>query len=285
MNRIFLTALVALFAIGKAVAADFATEVMVATFKLSVHSGAATCFLVRRKPPDQACYLVTAAHVMEEVKEQTAVLVLRAPKPDGTYERHDYTITIRSGDKPLWVRNKTEDVAVLRLTEPLPVPVTVLPESVLADEIQFQRSGVHICSPLFVLTYPAQLEANEAGFPIARSGIFASPPLVLMPDSISLLSKSTNSPGPATFLADFTTFSGDSGGPVFIKTAGGHALIVGIVLGRGFQDLKHEDEYGEQVARYPLGLGIILRAQCVRDTLDAAAKFDVPASKPPAKSP
>ncbi len=108
--------MIALFAIGKPVAADFATQVMDATFKFSAHDRAATCFLVRRKPPDQACYLVTAAHVVEEVKEQTAVLVLRAPKPDGTYERHDYTITIRSGDKPLWVRNKTEDVAVLRLT-------------------------------------------------------------------------------------------------------------------------------------------------------------------------
>ena len=106
-----------------------------------------------------------------------------------------------------------------------------------------------------------------------------------MSDSISLLSKSTNSPGLATFLADFTTFSGDSGGPVFIKTADGHPLIVGIVLGRGFQDLKHEDEYGEQLVHYPLGLGIILRAQCVRDTLDAAAKSDAPVSKPPAKSP
>ncbi len=106
-----------------------------------------------------------------------------------------------------------------------------------------------------------------------------------MSDSISLLSKSTNSPGLATFLADFTTFSGDSGGPVFIKTADGHPLIVGIVLGRGFQDLKHEDEYGEQLVDYPLGWGIILRAQCVRDTLDAAAKSDAPVSKPPAKSP
>jgi hypothetical protein len=282
MNRLlrpFLATLVILSAIQTAAASDFASEVMNATFKFYDPDSTGTCFLVRRKPPDTACYLVTAAHVMEETKGQTAVLVLRAPKPDGSYARQDYTITLRSGDKPLWVCNKTEeDVAVLRLIAPLPVPVAALPDSVLADETRFQQSGVHICSPLFVLTYPARLEANDAGFPIARSGIFASPPLLPLPVNSVLLPKSTNSLRPVTFLADFTTFSGDSGGPVFIKAAGGHPLIVGIVLGRGFQDLKREDEYGEAVVHYPLGLGTILHAQCVRDTLDAAAKPDAPAA-------
>lgn len=273
MKQTFLFALMALFAMGTT-AADFATEVMNATFKFSDPDSTATCFLVRRKAPDTAVYLVTAAHVMEEAKGQAAVLVLRAPKADGTYQRHDYTITIRSEGKPLWVRHQTQDVAVLRLTAPLPVAVPALPESVIADDAQFQRSGVHVCSPLYVFTYPARIEANDAGFPIARSGIFASPPLLPMPVSAGLRPTSTNSPQPVTFLADFTTFAGDSGGPVFIKAAHGQPLIVGIVLARNFQDIKHEDEYGEEVVHHPFEIGTILRAQCVRDTLEAAAKPD-----------
>jgi hypothetical protein len=276
INRIWLTAPIALLAIHMATASDFATEVMNATFKFYDPDSTGTCFLVRRQPPDTAIYLVTAAHVMQETKGQTAQLVLRAPKPDGSYERHDYPITIRSKDKPLWERNQSEDVAVLRLAGPLPVPVTALPESALADESRFRRSGVHICSPLFVLTYPARVEANDAGFPIARSGIFASPPLLPMPVSSGLVPKSTNPTPPVTFLADFPTFSGDSGGPVFIKAAGGHPLIVGIVVARSFQDIKTDNEYGQTLVHHPLGLGIIIHAQCVRDTLDAAAKLDAP---------
>jgi hypothetical protein len=270
--RIFLATLLVALIIRPAAASDFATDVMNATFKFYDPDSTATCFLVRREPPDTANYLITAAHVIEDVKGRTAVLVLRTPKADGSFARRDYTITIRTNGRALWVRHKTEDVAVLRLTAPLPVPVAALPESVLADEARFQQSGVHICSPLFVLTYPARLEANDAAFPIARRGIFASAPLLPMPVTPSLLPKSTKSSRPVTFLADFTTFAGDSGGPVFIESADGSPLIVGIVLGRTSQDLKHQDEYGEALVHYPLGLGTILHAQCVRDTLDAAAK-------------
>ena len=272
LGEAVLVALAAGWVMGTAAAADFASQVMDATFKYYDPDASGTCFLVRRQPPDTATYLVTAAHVLEETKPPTATLVLRAAQADGTYQRHDYTITIRSGGQPLWVRHAIEDVAVLRLATPLPCAVPALPESALMDEAGFQRSGVHICSPLFVLTYPARVEANDAGFPIARSGIFASPPLLPMPVAADQSAKSTNSPGHLVFLAEFTTFSGDSGAPVFIEGKDGHPFIVGIVLGRMFQDLRHEDEYGEELVHYPLGLGIVLHAQCVRDTLEAAAK-------------
>lgn len=270
--RTFLATWLVALILHPALAADFATDVMNATFKFYDPDSTATCFLVRREPPDTANYLVTAAHVMEEVKGRTAVLVLRTPKADGTFARRDYTLTLRTNGRPLWVRHPTEDVAVLRLTAPLPEPVAALPESALADEARFKQSGVHICSPLFVLTYPTRLEANDAAFPIARRGIFASAPLLPMPVTSGLMPKSKKSTPPVTFLADFTTFAGDSGGPVFIEAADGSPLVVGIVLARSFQDLKHKDEYGEALVHYPLGLGIILHAQCVRDTLAAAAK-------------
>jgi len=239
--------------------------VLDATFKFYEPDSTSTCFLVHREKPDTAYYLVTAAHTLERTKRKTAVLVLREPNPDGSYLRHDFDIPIRRGEQHLWVRHETQDVAVLRLTEALPVAVPTLPESVLADASRLKQAGVHICSPLFVLTYPARFEANAAGFPVARQGIFASPPL--LPVTLH-----------PTFLADFTTFAGDSGAPVFIEASGGHPLIMGIVVAQSNEDDKLESEYEDRVIRHPLGLGTILHAKYIREAIEAAAKTNAPAS-------
>lgn len=161
-----------------AAAADFATEMLDATFKLYHRDSTATCFFVRREAPDTGLYLVTAAHVLEKTKGETAIVVLRKAKDDGSFERLDHTIQIRREDKPLWMRDPKQDVAVLRLAESPQVAVVALPISVLANEDALKAAGVHICSPLFVLTFPQRIEANGAGFPVARQGIFASPPLL-----------------------------------------------------------------------------------------------------------
>jgi Trypsin-like peptidase domain len=253
-----LASLLSAILLHTASAADFATEVMEATFKIFHPDSTSTCFLVKRDAPDEATYLVTTAHTVERMKGKTAVLVLREPKPDGSYLRHDYTIDIRDGDTPLWSRHEKQDVAVLRLVKPLPVAVKVLPLSVLADEAALKTSGVHICSPLFVLTYPQRFEANGAGFPVARQGIFASPPLLPVPAH-------------PTYLADFTTFAGDSGGPVFIETADRRPLITGIVLAQHHHEDKLKSEYEDRVIRHPLGMGTILHASFVRETLEQSA--------------
>ena len=151
------------------------------------------------------------------------------------------------------------------MTETLPVPVAALPGSVFADESRLKQASVHICSPLFVLTYSARFEANGAGFPVARRGIFASPPLLPVPTH-------------PTFLADFTTFAGDSGGPVFLEVTEGHPLVVGIVIAQSTQEDTMKSEYEERVVRHPLGLDTILHATYVRDTLESAAKSAVPTS-------
>jgi hypothetical protein len=236
-------------------ATDFATEMMGATFKF----GGASCFLVRRAAPDTAVYLVTTAHSIGPPPGDTGVLVLRKSKPDGSYERHEHTVTIRRDGKPLWVRHEKQDVMVLRLEAPLPVPVAALPVSALADETRLKAAAVHLCSPLFALGYPKQLEADASGLPVARQGIFASPPL---------LPWRTH----PNFLADFKAFGGDSGGPVFIAGPDNHPLVVGIVTDQLYFDEVWEGMYLEQRIRTPLGVVKILHAQYIRDTLEAAVK-------------
>jgi len=140
----------------------------------------------------------------------------------------------------------------------MPVRVSALPVSSLANDDRLKAAGVHICSRLFVLTYPERFEANAAGFPVARQGIFSSPPLL----------PSDEHP---TFLADFNTFSGDSGGPVFIATDDKETpLVVGIVLGQYFHDEKFKTEYEDRHIRHPLGLGIVLHARYIRETIALA---------------
>lgn len=259
MKRSLIGLLILFCAAGTAGAEDFATEMMDATFKFFHPDSTSTCFLVRREAPDEAIYLVTTGHTLENTKGETAVIVLRESKPDGSYERRDHTIHVRHGDTPLWVRNQAHDVAVLRLADPLPVPVKGLPVASLADEGRLKAAGVHICSALYVLTYPQRFEANGAGFPVARQGIFSSPPLLPLA-------------GHPTFLADFTTFAGDSGGPVFIDVGDGHPLVVGLSIAQHFLDVRMKTDYEERLSRYPLGMGIILHAHFVRETIDAAAK-------------
>lgn len=250
--------LLGIFSFAVTASADFAVEMIEATFKLFDPSVTGTCFLVRRDVPDQALYLVTAAHMLEGTKADTAILVLRERLDDGTDKRRDHTITIRREGKALWVRHAKDDVAVLRLAEIPPVPVGTVPLSAIADEGGLTTATVHVCSPLFVLTYPKTFEANGAGFPVARKGIVASHPLVPVAAK-------------HTFLADFTTFGGDSGGPVFIPGADGHPLVIGMVIAQFRHDEQLKTEYEERSIHYPLGLGEVLHAQFVRETIEQAA--------------
>ena len=259
MKQAILALLVGIISGATASAGDFATEMLEATFKLFHADSTGTCFLVRRAAPDQGLYIVTAAHVLEHTKGDTAIVVLRERQADGSYQRRDHTITIRRDDKPLWVRHATEDTAVVRLAEPPPVPVSALALAAIADEAHLTAAGLHICSPLFVLTYPQRFEANDAGFAVARQSIIASHPFMPVHRY-------------HTYLADFTTFAGDSGGPAFIAGPDGHPLLIGMVLAEFRHDERVKMEYEERTIHHPLGLATVLHAQFVRDTIEQAAR-------------
>jgi len=106
-----------------------------------------------------------------------------------------------------------------------------------------------------------RIEANPAGFPVVRHGSIASFPLT----PVQLF---------PTFEADFSTFAGDSGGPVIVcdprsKTPAGQSpLVLGIVISEIREDEKMAMLNEERTVHVPMNLGNAVQARFVRETIE-----------------
>jgi hypothetical protein len=209
---------------------------MRATFKLFNKDSTATCFLLR---DGGDVFLVTAAHTVEKASGETSLLVLRDRDGD-TWKRRDEKVAIREAD-----------LAVLKLELEVPEEATLPVTAVKADG--FPRFG----DPVMLLTYPARVEANGAGFPIARRAIVASYPAEPMAEH-------------PTFLLDATAWDGDSGGPVFADAGDGRPQVVGLVIERinHVENIKSDRE--TRKIETPMGLSKALGAKLILDTIRRA---------------
>lgn len=246
------------------------TVLMESTFKIMGTNSSGTGFVIGRpypKEPTKSRFtLVTAAHVLEGIKEDTATLMMRQKSPDGSWLKVLVPQKIRDGGKPLWVRHSTADVAAMYIRIPANIiNGAILPMDLLADDKILNEFEIHPGDRLFCLGFPFNAEANEAGFPILRSGSIASYPL--------LPSKETK-----TFLFDFQVFPGNSGGPVYFYDSnrtyhGGTNIgtsiqfIIGLVSQQKVitEDLK--ELFGERKQQHPLGLAEVVHASLIKDTI------------------
>ncbi len=246
-------------ALCKAIAGEHspgnAEQVLHSTFKLFNSGSTATCFLVHREDSPDKPIIISAAHVFEKMKGDTAIIVLRKKEATGQYKRHDHEIRIRSNNKTLWTRHPEHDIAALPLGRiPEGVPCPSIASSLLSNTQKLKKSGVTICESVFVLCYPERTEANSIGFPIARHATIASFPI-------------TPAKHYPSFMIDFNTFGGDSGGPVFIKRASGSPLIIGIATAQYRYDETIKMLNEERSVHHPLGLSKILHGQFITDTI------------------
>lgn len=170
----------------------------------SVNAG--TCFILGRPIPSSTTgkhryTLITAAHVLEDIAGDQAQLLLRKKIGEGKYSTGEWPIQIRKGTDNLYLRHKDADVAVIYVVLPVEVKIPLLPISFLVDDNEITRLEINPGDQLFALGFPFA-RTNEGGFPILRSGVIASYPIV----PTRIVKK---------IGFDFTVFSGNSGGPVY----------------------------------------------------------------------
>ena len=156
-----------------------------------------------KETPDKGYFvLVTAAHVLDKIGGEEAVLQLRRKDAGGTITGFGYPIKIRTGSSNLYTTHPEGDVAAMYVRLPHDIDITPLTIEALVDDATLERLQVHPGDELFCLGFPLDVDLN--GFPILRTGTLASYPI-------------TPSKTVKKYYYDFHVFPGNSGGSVYVQ--------------------------------------------------------------------
>jgi hypothetical protein len=241
------------------------TQIVLATHRLEHPKTSGSGFIVRRPNPAdeerEQLLLVTAAHAFEKMEGEKTTLVLRRQDSVGQWTASPVELAIRQGDKPLWHKHPKQDVAVIRLQAPQQQAVDAIPLEVLASEEDWKSAAVEPGALVRCVGFPhaAQFKPSPAGFPLTRLGCIASYPL-------------TPFESHATFLVDYNTFEGDSGGPVYFEYSQDghkHVKILGLVHGQHMLDERYQLVYQQGLIRKRLGLAIVVNSQAILETIES----------------
>lgn len=245
---------------------DLAVELIHATVQLEQPLGdgtrtVGTGFLIAAPGADgqPRTLLVTANHVLEKMPSANARIGYRIANADGSWSYSPQQLKIRDPKGgELWTHHPTRDVAVMEIKAPAAFAKAAIPLNYLAADDTFTSYNVTAGDEMMALGFPRGLSANQAGFPILRSGKVASYPIA--PAKIF-----------PTFLLDFSVFPGNSGGPVFVSKAREAAGLTqvadradpGFIAGLLTQQVELNSER--------LEIGIVTHAKYVRETIGLLA--------------
>jgi hypothetical protein len=221
---------------------------------------------LKNDPTTRDVFLVTAAHVLEGISGDTAIIQFRDRQDNGDWKALPVKVPIRKGGVPMWTRNADSkiDIAVMRLllnpevVKRLQKNIVILPTSLLADDALLTKFHLHPGMTLFALGFPLRVASNDAGFPILRSGTIASYPI--------LPTKKYK-----TFYFDFEVFGGNSGGPVFLSVDN-PALPNGMMLGR-LQAIvglvTQQMSFANNGSTESLKIGVVITSTLIKETIDS----------------
>lgn len=257
---------------------DLSMELIHATVQLEQPLGdgtrtVGTGFLIEAPGADGKPHtvLVTANHVFDKMPGAEARIGYRIENPDGSWSYTPATVKIRDkAGHELWTHHPSRDVAAISITAPPAFAKAAIPENWLAEDSTFNKLAVGAGDEMMALGFPRGLAANQAGFPILRSGRVASYPVA--PAKIF-----------PTFLLDFSVFPGNSGGPVFMSDASRRRA--GVADGQPAQFIAGLLTQQVELNSERLEIGIVTHAKYIRETIDLldnpSAPVTVAATEPP----
>ena len=200
--------------------------------------------------------VVTAAHVLEDIAGDEAIVLVRKLDASGNYVPFEYRLKIRDHGVPLYVKHPTADVAAMYAEFPDEVPMSGLRLEDFATDEMLKRIEVHPGDEVFVLGFPLAA-AGPGGFPILRSGHVASYPITPMKDV-------------KTIYFDLFIFGGNSGGPVYYSFPNkvfGRQINLGLwqgLLGLVIQETRSAlPEFADK----PLNFGVVVPATFITETI------------------
>ena len=253
-----------------AVAPDINTILMRSTYRIVGENGKVGTMFILGRPSSTGrsqYVLLTAAHVLEDMTGDSAIVFLRLKEGD-KYIKKPYRYQIRQDGKPLWIKHSEADVAAMFISLPRGHDILLASTEILSTDKILEEFEMYPGRELKVLGFPLGFESSAGGFPILRTGSIASFPLIPARDL-------------KTFLMDFRIFEGNSGGPVYFHDPDWHkrggGLIVGpqevqIILGLVSKQLtmtRTTRSYMEETTKiYPLSIAEIVHGKLIRETID-----------------
>lgn len=246
--------------IAAATAEDVPLRTLRATVKLADGKRGSTGFLVA--VPDAGggpsrIALVTAGHALTGVAGESCTAVFRAKGGADGFERREVSIRVRDGEKRLFTRHATADVAVIGVVPPADADWQPFARGDIADIRRIDAGSVRAGRRVWVACYPAQVAAHPAGWPILRHGTIASHPLLPVA-------------AVPTFFLDYSHFGGDSGSAAVID-AEGTPIVAGVVVGMQRQTDRTVSPFEERTTHTPLDLAVTVHPLLVAETIDAWA--------------
>lgn len=229
----------------------------------------ATVFIVSCSSDSSFGYptLITARHVLDGMKSDSAVIDFRKYIGDGNYNIIPDTIAIRKNGVRRYIvhPDSTIDIAGMFIEIPPEVIGEFSPfhRSLIASEDDFRTLWIHPSDKVFFLGYPLLRSSPKGQFPIHRSGHIASYPI------------SPTSDNPYIHI-DATVFEGNSGSPVYFpynpiswnrKLELAEGRILGVLSSYRYADAKRKIDTILQ--RHDLRLGVMVNSVYILDILDS----------------
>lgn len=223
-----------------------------------------TGFLVERpgligRPP--RTILVTAAHVLDAIGDNSAKLVLRVKDKEGLAVRKELPLTIRADARLYYRKHSQLDIAAIAISPPAGHFMSSFPLDNILDGSPQSKRLVRLGREVWVASFPIGAEGNSLGHPILRRGTLASMPSVLHKD---------DKPGhfiPASFLLDITNFGGDSGSPV-VLVENGKPLVCGLTIAKMLELSPEEVPANKREVQGSLGISVCLQSEFIRDLIE-----------------